>query len=108
MRWFTTELLKYETLISKRFPELVINEQEAVLHILRFVDEDAKRYLLLHQTTSGMEAMMRGLQFYDEHLRVLNFQKEHHGFASAFGTGKDGKGKDGKGKKVKDEKKGRE
>ena len=102
MRWFTTELLKYETLISKRFPELVINEQEAVLHILRFLDEDAKRYLLLHQTTSGMEAMMRGLQFYDEQLRVLNFQKEHHGFASAFGSGKEGKGKEGKGKKGKD------
>ena len=102
MRWFTMELLKYETLISKRFPELVLNEQEAVLHILRFLDEDAKRYLLLHQTTSGMEAMMRGLQFYDEQLRVLNFQKEHHGFASAFGSGKDGKGKDGKGKKGKD------
>ena len=102
MRWFTTELLKCETLISKRFPELVISEQEAVLHILRFLDEDAKRYLLLHQTTSGMEAMMRGLQFYDEQLRVLNFQKEHHSFASAFGSEKDGKGKDGKGKKGKD------
>ena len=28
----------------------------------------------------------------------MNFQKEHHGFASAFGSGKDGKGKDSKGK----------
>ena len=98
MRWFTTELLKFEAQISDRFPELKITEQEAVLHVLKFLDEDAKRYLLLHQTTSGLQPMMRGLQFYDEQLRVLNFQKEHHGFASAFGTGKDGKGKDGKGK----------
>ena len=45
---------------------------------------------------------MRGLQFYDEQLRVLNFQKEHYGFASAFGSGKDGKGKDSKGKEVKE------
>ena len=98
MRWFTTELLKFEAQISNRFPELKITEQEAVLHVLKFLDEDAKRYLLLHQTTSGLQPMMRGLQFYDEQLRVLNFQKEHHGFASAFGNGKDGKGKDGKGK----------
>ena len=98
MRWFTTELLRFEAQISNRFPELKITEQEAVLHVLKFLDEDAKRYLLLHQTTSGLQPMMRGLQFYDEQLRVLNFQKEHHGFASAFGSGKDGKGKDSKGK----------
>ena len=98
MRWFTTELLRFEAQISNRFPELKIAEQEAVLHVLKFLDEDAKRYLLLHQTTSGLQPMMRGLQFYDEQLRVLNFQKEHHGFASAFGSGKDGKGKDSKGK----------
>ena len=98
MRWFTTELLRFEAQISNRFPELKITEQEAVLHVLKFLDEDAKRYLLLHQTASGLQPMMRGLQFYDEQLRVLNFQKEHHGFASAFGSGKDGKGKDSKGK----------
>ena len=98
MRWFTTELLRFEAQISNRFPELKITEQEAVLHVLKFLDEDAKRYLLLHQTTSGLQPMMRGLQFYDEQLRVLNFQKEHHGFASAFGSGKDGRGKDSKGK----------
>ena len=107
MRWFTTELLRFEAQISNRFPELKITEQEAVLHVLKFLDEDAKRYLLLRQTTSGLQPMMRGLQFYDEQLRVLNFQKEHHGFASAFGSGKDGKGKDSKGKDGKG-KKGRE
>eukprot|EP00439_Symbiodinium_sp_Y106_P009158 s8070_g1.t1 len=51
--------------------------------------EDAKKVLLLHQTTSGLDAMLKGLQFYDEQLRVLTFQKEHHhGNLNAFGAGK--------------------
>ena len=93
------------------FPELKIHEQKAILGVLKHLDEDAKRYLLLHQTTSGLDAMLRGLQFYDEQLRVLSFQKEHQhgGYLNAFGAGKGdnpkgkkgdkkGKGKDGKDK----------
>ena len=38
MRWFTTELLRFEAQISNR---LKITEQEAVLHVLN-LDEDAK------------------------------------------------------------------
>ena len=103
MRWYTTELLKYDSQIKPRFPELAVSEQEAILAVLRHLDEEAKRYLLLHGTTSSLEALMRGLQFYDEQLRVLTFQKEHQPgkFLNAFadqGKGKDGKGKDGKGK----------
>ncbi|CAE7394891.1 unnamed protein product, partial [Symbiodinium pilosum] len=108
MRWCTTELLKYDSQIKPRFPELAITEQEAILAVLRHLDEEAKRYLLLRGTTSSLDAMMRGLQFYDEQLRVLTFQKEHQPgkFLNAFagqhkgkdGKGKDGKGKDGKGK----------
>ena len=103
MRWYTTELLKYDSQIKPRFPELAVTEQEAILAVLRHLDEEAKRYLLLHGTTSSLDALMRGLQFYDEQLRVLTFQKEHQPgkFLNAFadqGKGKDGKGKDGKGK----------
>ena len=103
MRWCTTELLKYDSQIKPRFPELAVTEQEAILAVLRHLDEEAKRYLLLHGTTSSLDALMRGLQFYDEQLRVLTFQKEHQPgkFLNAFadqGKGKDGKGKDGKGK----------
>ena len=85
----------------RSFPELKIHEQEAVLGVLKHLDEDAKRYLLLHQTTSGLDAMLRGLQFYDEQLRVLSFQKEHQngGYFNAFGAGKGEKGDKGKGKK---------
>ena len=104
MRWYTTELLKYDSQIRPRFPELEITEQEAILAVLRHLDEEAKRYLLLHGTTSSLDALMRGLQFYDEQLRVLTFQKEHkpgnflnHAFADQ-GRGKDGKGNDGRGK----------
>ena len=86
--------------LRRKYPELKIHEQEAVLGVLKHLDEDAKRYLLLHQTTSGLAAMLSGLQFYDEQLRVLNFQREHHhGYASAFGAGKGDKEDKGKGKK---------
>ena len=129
MRWYMTELMKYESQVTSRFPELKIHEQEAVLGVLKHLDEDAKRYLLLHQTTSGLDAMLRGLQFYDEQLRVLSFQKEHQhgGYLNAFGAGKgdnpkgkkgdkdkkgkgkgDGKDKKGKGKDGKDKPKGKD
>ena len=56
----------------------------------------------MHQTTSGLDAMLKGLQFYDEQLRVLTFQKEHHhGYLNAFGAGKGDKGDKGKGEKGK-------
>ena len=104
MRWYTTELLKYDSQIKPRFPEPAITEQEAILAVLRHLGDEAKRYLLLHGTTSsldGLDALMRGLQFYE--VAVLTFQKEHQPgkFLNAFadqGKGKDGKGKDGKGK----------
>ena len=42
------------------------------------------------------------MQFYDEQLRVLTFQKEHHhGYLNAFGAGKGDKGDKGKGEKGK-------
>ena len=97
-----TELMKFESQVAKKYPELKVHEQEAVLGVLKYLDEDAKRYLLLHQTTSGLDAMLKGLQFYDEQLRVLTFQKEHHhGYLNAFGAGKGDKGDKGKGEKGK-------
>ena len=77
-----------------------MHEQEAFGSL-----EDAKKVLLLHQTTSGLDAMLKGLQFHDEQLRVLTFQKEHHhGNLNVFGAGKGTsvtKGKGDKGKKGK-------
>ena len=102
MRWYMTELMKFESQVAKKYPELKVHEQEAVLGVLKYLDEDAKRYLLLHQTTSGLDAMLKGLQFYDEQLRVLTFQKEHHhGYLNAIGAGKGDKGDKGKGEKGK-------
>ena len=102
MRWYMTELMKFESQVAKKYPELKVHEQEAVLGVLKYLDEDAKRYLLLHQTTSGLDAMLKGLQFYDEQLRVLTFQKEHHhGYLNASGAGKGDKGDKGKGEKGK-------
>eukprot|EP00439_Symbiodinium_sp_Y106_P003186 s11170_g1.t1 len=87
MKWYMTELMKFESQVAKKYSELKVHEQETVLGVLKYLDEDAKRYLLLHQTTSGLDAMLKGLQqFYDEQLRVLTFQKEHHhGYLNAFG-----------------------
>ena len=46
MRWYTTELLKYDLQIKPCFPELAITEQEAILAVLRYLDEEAKRWML--------------------------------------------------------------
>ena len=103
MKWYMTELMKFESQVAKKYSELKVHEQEAVLGVLKYLDEDAKRYLLLHQTTSGLDAMLKSLQqFYDEQLRVLTFQKEHHhGYLNAFGAGKGDKSDKGKGEKGK-------
>ena len=102
MRWYMTELMKFESQVAKKYLELEGARARSRFGSLEVPDEDAKRYLLLHQTTSGLDAMLKGLQFYDELLRVLTFQKEHHhGYLNAFGAGKGDKGDKGKGEKGK-------
>ena len=72
-RWYTTELLKFEAQVKHRFPELLIGEQEEVLCLMKHLDSETKRYLLLHHSTKSMGELMTGLQFYDEQLRVMDF-----------------------------------
>ena len=92
-RWYTTELLKFEAQVKHRFPELLIGEQEGVLCLMKHLDAETKRYLLLHHSTKSMGELMTGLQFYDEQLRVMDFQREGaSGYANAFKGGKGGKG----------------
>ena len=92
-RWYTTELLKFEAQVKHRFPELLIGEQEGVLCLMKHLDSETKRYLLLHHSTKSMGELMTGLQFYDEQLRVMDFQREGaSGYANAFKGGKGGKG----------------
>ena len=92
-RWYTTELLKFEAQVKHRFPELLIGEQEGVLCLMKHLDSETKRYLLLHHSTRSMSELMTGLQFYDEQLRVMDFQREGaSGYANAFKGGKGGKG----------------
>ena len=92
-RWYTTELLKFEAQVKHRFPELLIGEQEGVLCLMKHLDSETKRYLLLHHSTKSMGELMTGLQFYDEQLRVMDFQREGaSGYANAFKGGKGEKG----------------
>ena len=92
-RWYTTELLKFEAQVKHRFPELLIGEQEGVLCLMKHLDSETKRYLLLHHSTKSMGELMTGLQFYDEQLRVMDFQREGaSGYANAFKRGRGGKG----------------
>ena len=92
-RWYTTELLKFEAQVKHRFPELLIGEQEGILCLMKHLDSETKRYLLLHHSTKSMGELMTGLQFYDEQLRVMDFQREGaSGYASAFKGGRGGKG----------------
>ena len=93
-----TELLKFEAQISKRFPELVINEQEAILHILKHLEEDAKHYLpLLTLASDHCQFGCDASRFAVITMNSCGFgiQKEHQAsFANAFGDPKS-KGKDG-------------
>ena len=54
-----TELMKFESQVAKKYPELQVHEQEAVLGVLKYLDKDAKRYLLLHHDVSRLAAVDR-------------------------------------------------
>eukprot|EP00439_Symbiodinium_sp_Y106_P019669 s8495_g2.t1 len=69
--------------------------------LMKFESQVAKKYLELKvPSVASKPLVLKGLQFYDEQLRVLTFQKEHHHrYFNAFGAGKGDKGDKGKGKR---------
>ena len=79
--------VRYRKLVAK-YPDLDLQHADIISCILKHLHDDCKKYLLLHGSLTTLEQLERGLVFYDEQLRVLNFHKEASnakGFA-AFGA----------------------
>ena len=94
-----SDFVRYRKLVVAKYPDLDLQHADIISCILKHLHDDCKKYLLLHGSLTTLEQLERGLVFYDEQLRVLNFHKEAShakGFA-AFGADQPDKGK-GKGK----------
>ena len=94
-----SEFARYRKLVVTKYHDLALSEADVISCILKHLHDDCKRYLLLHGSLATLEQLERGLVFYDEQLRVLNFHKEAASAKGypAFGGGKGdpkGKGKD--------------
>ncbi|CAE7443092.1 unnamed protein product [Symbiodinium sp. CCMP2592] len=115
------ELAKF-TRLTAGFPDLALSEADRCMIVLRNLDVEVKKYVLLHARVDSMDQLETALKFYDANLKILNFQEKEgkgaakdHANALTFGDkgkGKKGdKGKEEKGKgkdKGKDNKKGNE
>ena len=98
-RHMGSEFARYRKLVVTKYHDLALSEADVISCILKHLHDDCKRYLLLHGSLATLEQLERGLVFYDEQLRVLNFHKEAASAKGypAFGGGKGdpkGKGKD--------------
>ena len=97
--------------LTAGFPDLALSEADRCMVVLRNLDVEVKKYVLLHATVDSMEQLETALKFYDANLKILTFQEKdgkgakEHANALTFddkGKGKKGdKGKE-KGKKGKD------
>ena len=99
-RHMGSEFARYRKLVVTKYHDLALSEADVISCILKHLHDDCKRYLLLHGSLATLEQLERGLVFYDEQLRVLNFHKEAASAKGypAFGGGKgDPKGKEKKG-----------
>ena len=99
-RHMGSEFARYRKLVVTKYHDLALSEADVISCILKHLHDDCKWYLLLHGSLATLEQLERGLVFYDEQLRVLNFHKEAASAKGypAFGGGKgDPKGKEKKG-----------
>ena len=71
-----SEFARYRKLVVTKYHDLALSEADVISCILKHLHDDCKRYLLLHGSLATLEQLERGLVFYDEQLRVLNFHKE--------------------------------
>ena len=111
------ELAKYARLISG-FPDLFLSEADQSMIVLKNLDVEVKRYILLHAKIDSMVELERAIKFYDANIKILNFAEKgkEHGNSLLFEENGKGKGKEkgkekGKGKegdKGKEKGKGKE
>ena len=108
------ELAKYARLISG-FPDLFLSEADQSMIVLKNLDVEVKRYVLLHAKIDSMVELERAIKFYDANIKILNFAEKGKDHANPLlfeekgkGKGKE-KGEKGKGKgKDGDKTKGKE
>ena len=114
------ELAKYARLISG-FPDLFLSEADQSMIVLKNLDVEVKRYILLHAKIDSMVELERAIKFYDANIKILNFAEKGKEHANPLlfeekgkGKGKEkgekgkGKGKEGEKGKEKGKRKGKE
>eukprot|EP00439_Symbiodinium_sp_Y106_P010330 s13231_g1.t1 len=103
------EIAKFSRL-SAGFPDLALSEADRCMVVLRNLDVEVKKYVLLHARVDSMEQLETALKFYDANLKILTFQEKdgkgakEHANALTF----DDKGKGKKGDKGKEKGKGKD
>ena len=105
------ELAKYSRLVSS-FPDLALSEADKSMIVLKCLDVEVKRYILLHAKIDSMGELERAIKFYDSNVKILTFAekgKGDHANPLQFPEGKGDwkKGRKGDGKGGKDGKKGK-
>ena len=94
------ELAKYARLISG-FPDLFLSEADQSMIVLKNLDVEVKRYILLHAKIDSMVELDRAIKFYDANIKILNFAEKGKDHANPLLFEEKGKGKGkekGKGK----------
>ena len=72
-----SDFVRYRKLVVAKYPDLDLQHADIISCVLK--------HLLLHGSLTTLEQLERGLVFYDEQLRVLNFHKEASN-AKSFAT----------------------
>ena len=93
--------------LTQGFPDLALSEADKCMVILRNLDNDIKRYVLLHARIDSLDQLETAIKFFDSNLKILQFSEKssRKGDHANPLQWKENKGKDGKGKgKDKDEK----
>ena len=102
------ELAKYAGLVAN-FPDLFLLEADQSMIVLKCLDVEVKRYILLRAKIDNMVELERAIKFYDANVKILNFSekpgKGDHANPLLY-KGKE-KGEDGKGKGKKGKEKGK-
>ena len=109
------ELAKYARLISG-FPDLFLSEADQSMIVLKNLDVEVKRYILVHAKIDSMVELERAIKFYDANIKILNFAEKGKDHVNPLlfeekgkGKGKEkGKGKGKEGDKGKEKGKGKD
>ena len=72
------EVSRYSRLTSS-LANLALSEADRCMIVLRNLDTEVKKYVLLHARIDSMEQLEQALEFYDANLKILTFQDKEKG-----------------------------